>query len=48
MLTTLIVSIAVALGIALPHVHAAGTPAHAGGAHISAQDGSGGGPPGHP
>ncbi len=45
MLTSLIAAIAFAVGIAFPHSHAAGIPAHPGNGHVSAADTSGGGPP---
>jgi hypothetical protein len=45
MLASLIVSIALALGIAHSHATA---PVHAGAVHVGSQDGSGGGPPTHP
>ncbi len=44
MLTTLIAAIAIVAGIALPHAHAA-APALTAHVHITAFDGSGGGPP---
>ena len=47
MLASLIVSIALAIGIAAPHASAA-APAHSGHVHVTALDGSGGGPPAHP
>jgi hypothetical protein len=47
MLTSLIVSIALAIGIAAPHAHAA-APVLSGHVHVGALDGSGGGPPAHP
>jgi hypothetical protein len=47
MLASLIAAIALAAGLALPHAHVA-APAHAAGSHVSAFDGNGGGPPGHP
>ncbi len=45
MLTSLIAAIALVVGIALPHSHTTGMPAHSGNGHVSAFDGSGGGPP---
>ena len=47
MLASLITAIALAIGIAAPHAHAA-VPAVAGHVHVTAFDGSGGGPPTHP
>ena len=47
MLASLIVSLAIAIGIVLPHTHAAAT-AHSAPVHVTAFDGSGGGPPTHP
>jgi hypothetical protein len=46
MLTTFIAAIALAAGIALPHAHA--VPALTAHVHVTAFDGSGGGPPIHP
>ena len=47
MLTTFIVAIALAAGIGLPHGHVA-VPALTAHVHVTAFDGSGGGPPIHP
>jgi|GEM_PF-4150481 hypothetical protein len=47
MLTTFIAAIVLAAGIALPHGHSA-VPAQTAHAHVTAFDGSGGGPPTHP
>ena len=47
MLTTFIAAIAFAAGIALPHGHAV-LPALGTHVHVTAFDGSGGGPPIHP
>ncbi len=47
MLTTLIASIAFAIGLAAPHAHSTAT-ALFGHGHVTAFDGSGGGPPAHP
>ena len=47
MLTSFIVAIAIAAGLALPHGHVA-VPAIAAHAHVTAFDTSGGGPPTHP
>jgi len=46
MLTTYLVAIALAAGIALPHAHA--LPAFAAHVHVTSADTSGGGPPTHP
>jgi hypothetical protein len=47
MLTTIIVAIALATGLVLPHAHTANLApgAHA---HVTSLDGNGGGPPIHP
>jgi hypothetical protein len=47
MLTSFIAALALAAGIAMPHAHFAAPPltAHV---HVTAFDGSGGGPPIHP
>jgi hypothetical protein len=47
MLTTFIAGLALAAGIAMPHVHFA-APALAAHVHVTAFDGNGGGPPIHP
>ncbi|MDP9106336.1 MAG: hypothetical protein M3N49_10450 [Candidatus Eremiobacteraeota bacterium] len=47
MLTSLIVAIAIAVGVAAPHAHAA-VPAVSGHVHLTAFDGNGSGPPTHP
>jgi hypothetical protein len=47
MLTSLITAIALAIGIAAPHAHAA-VPTVSGHVHVTAFDGNGSGPPTHP
>ncbi len=47
MLTTLMVTIALAAGIALSHAHTT-APAQTPHAHVTTLDGNGGGPPLHP
>jgi hypothetical protein len=47
MLTSLLVSIALAIGLAVPHAHGAGTVLFVNG-HVAGFDTSGGGPPAHP